>query len=70
MTALTIRLHLSDFVAIAQQNLKSGIVVGLQCGGADGYSGITANPALGAASVTGQIASGADRYRGSSLRRG
>lgn len=28
----------------------SGLVVGLQCGGSDGYSGITANPALGAAS--------------------
>ncbi len=27
----------------------SNIVVGLQCGGSDGYSGITANPALGAA---------------------
>jgi altronate hydrolase len=27
----------------------SEIVVGLQCGGSDGYSGITANPALGAA---------------------
>ena len=27
----------------------SHIVVGLQCGGSDGYSGITANPALGAA---------------------
>ena len=27
----------------------SGIVLGLQCGGSDGYSGITANPALGAA---------------------
>ena len=27
----------------------SSIVVGLQCGGSDGYSGITANPALGAA---------------------
>jgi altronate hydrolase len=27
----------------------SKIVVGLQCGGSDGYSGITANPALGAA---------------------
>ena len=25
----------------------SHIVVGLQCGGSDGYSGITANPALG-----------------------
>jgi len=27
----------------------SSIVVGLQCGGSDGYSGITANPAVGAA---------------------
>ena len=27
----------------------SHIVMGLQCGGSDGYSGITANPALGAA---------------------
>jgi altronate hydrolase len=27
-----------------------GLVVGLQCGGSDGYSGVTANPALGAAS--------------------
>jgi len=27
----------------------SELVLGLQCGGADGYSGITANPALGAA---------------------
>ena len=27
----------------------SAIVVGLQCGGSDGYSGITANPTLGAA---------------------
>ncbi len=26
------------------------LVIGLQCGGSDGYSGITANPALGAAS--------------------
>jgi altronate hydrolase len=30
----------------------SNIVVGLQCGGSDGYSGITANPALGAAADT------------------
>jgi len=29
--------------------LASNITVGLQCGGSDGYSGITANPALGAA---------------------
>ena len=28
----------------------SALVLGLQCGGSDGYSGITANPALGAAS--------------------
>ncbi len=28
----------------------SGLVVGMQCGGSDGYSGITANPALGIAS--------------------
>ena len=28
----------------------SKLVVGMQCGGSDGYSGITANPALGAAS--------------------
>jgi altronate hydrolase len=28
----------------------SNIVLGLECGGSDGYSGITANPALGAAS--------------------
>jgi altronate hydrolase len=27
----------------------SHITIGLQCGGSDGYSGITANPALGAA---------------------
>lgn len=27
----------------------SNLIVGLQCGGSDGYSGITANPALGAA---------------------
>ncbi len=28
----------------------SELCVALQCGGSDGYSGITANPALGAAS--------------------
>jgi len=32
-----------------QEVPASNIVVGLQCGGSDGYSGITANPALGAA---------------------
>ena len=36
--------------AVARQPVPaSHIVVGLQCGGSDGYSGITANPALGAA---------------------
>jgi altronate hydrolase len=28
----------------------SALIVGLQCGGSDGYSGVTANPALGVAS--------------------
>jgi altronate hydrolase len=35
--------------ATRQSVAASHIVVGLQCGGSDGYSGITANPALGAA---------------------
>mgnify|MGYP000694538444 CR=1 FL=1 len=35
--------------AVRQQVPASHLVVGLQCGGSDGYSGITANPALGAA---------------------
>jgi altronate hydrolase len=36
--------------AVARKSVSaSHIVVGLQCGGSDGYSGITANPALGAA---------------------
>jgi altronate hydrolase len=36
--------------AVAREPVPaSHIVVGLQCGGSDGYSGITANPALGAA---------------------
>ncbi len=35
---------------VARQSVSvSHITVGLQCGGSDGYSGITANPALGAA---------------------
>jgi altronate hydrolase len=35
---------------VARQTVTaSHIIVGLQCGGSDGYSGITANPALGAA---------------------
>lgn len=32
-----------------QSVASNNLVVGLQCGGSDGYSGITANPALGAA---------------------
>jgi arabinonate dehydratase len=36
--------------AVAREPVSaSHITVGLQCGGSDGYSGITANPALGAA---------------------
>ncbi len=36
--------------AVAREPVPaSNLVVGLQCGGSDGYSGITANPALGAA---------------------
>ncbi|WP_423192026.1 UxaA family hydrolase [Cupriavidus sp. H18C2] len=41
---------LADANRVARQPVPaSHIVVGLQCGGSDGYSGITANPALGAA---------------------
>ena len=36
-------------VVTRQSVPASNITVGLQCGGSDGYSGITANPALGAA---------------------
>jgi altronate hydrolase len=36
-------------VAVRKPVPASHITVGLQCGGSDGYSGITANPALGAA---------------------
>jgi altronate hydrolase len=36
--------------AVTRQRVPAAkIVIGLQCGGSDGYSGITANPALGAA---------------------
>jgi altronate dehydratase len=38
----TIRLHASDNIVVA-------VDPALQCGGSDGCSGITANPALGAA---------------------
>ena len=47
--------ELRDMAEIANRTSRkpaplSHIVVGMQCGGSDGYSGITANPALGAAS--------------------
>jgi altronate hydrolase len=35
--------------AVRSEQSVSHITLGLQCGGSDGYSGITANPALGAA---------------------
>jgi altronate hydrolase len=43
-----------EMLPIANQVMRqpvpaSHIIVGLQCGGSDGYSGITANPSLGAA---------------------
>jgi altronate dehydratase len=46
---------LRDMAVVARQVQRapapvSKLVVGLQCGGSDGYSGITANPALGYAS--------------------
>ncbi len=46
---------LRDMAVVARQVVRtpapvSKLIVGLQCGGSDGYSGITANPALGAAS--------------------
>ena len=47
--------ELREMAAVADRTTRkpaplSHIVVGMQCGGSDGYSGITANPALGAAS--------------------
>lgn len=46
---------LAEIAAVANRAERrpasvSHLAVGLQCGGSDGYSGITANPALGAAS--------------------
>jgi altronate hydrolase len=56
-TAATVRKAVAHITALLprinevkrQPVPASHIVVGLQCGGSDGYSGITANPALGAA---------------------
>jgi altronate hydrolase len=46
-----VREMLPEANQVRRQTLPaSHITVGLQCGGSDGYSGITANPALGAAS--------------------
>jgi altronate hydrolase len=47
--------HVQELLAIANQATRedvdaSHLTLGLQCGGSDGYSGIGANPALGAAS--------------------
>lgn len=45
-----VRDMLPEANAISRQTVPaSNLIVGLQCGGSDGYSGITANPALGAA---------------------
>ncbi len=50
--ALAILHEMAEHVARAERAPcpASDLVVGLQCGGSDGYSGITANPALGVAS--------------------
>jgi altronate hydrolase len=56
-TAKSVKLGIEKVKAMlpAANNVKreevpaSHITIGLQCGGSDGYSGITANPALGAA---------------------
>jgi altronate hydrolase len=46
----TVEAMLAEANMVTRQPLPvSHLVVGLQCGGSDGYSGITANPALGAA---------------------
>ncbi|MCL4144790.1 UNVERIFIED_CONTAM: hypothetical protein GTU68_008782 [Idotea baltica] len=47
--------HIKDLAELASKAVRtpvpvSEITVGMQCGGSDGYSGITANPALGIAS--------------------
>ena len=46
-----IREMLPELNTIERQPVPAGeLILGLQCGGSDGYSGITANPALGIAS--------------------
>ena len=45
-----VRLMLDDANSVTRESVPaSHITIGLQCGGSDGYSGISANPALGAA---------------------
>ena len=59
-TRATIQQGVEDVLALAEAANEdrrapasaAHLVIGLQCGGSDGYSGITANPALGAASDT------------------
>jgi altronate hydrolase len=46
-----VREHLAEANKVVREPAPaSELIVALQCGGSDGYSGITANPALGAAS--------------------
>ena len=46
-----VREHLAEANAVVREAAPaSALTVALQCGGSDGYSGITANPALGVAS--------------------
>ena len=46
-----VREHLAEAQAVVRETAPvSALTVALQCGGSDGYSGITANPALGVAS--------------------
>jgi altronate hydrolase len=48
--AVILRAMLAEADKARRQEVPaSHLIVGLQCGGSDGYSGITANPALGAA---------------------
>ncbi|KQY75429.1 UxaA family hydrolase [Brevundimonas sp. Root1423] len=45
-----VREMIADAAASRRQTVSAGhLTVGLQCGGSDGWSGVTANPALGAA---------------------
>lgn len=46
-----VREALADANRVTREEVAAGeLAIGLQCGGSDGYSGVTANPALGAAS--------------------